>query len=104
MNGAGGLRRDVTRNSVGPGELAKEPLQTVPAALDRRVTLGIRSFEIGLRHESRAAMAWTDDVDHVEIVLLDQPVEVDIEKVQSRRRAPMSQQARLDVIEPERDF
>ena len=49
-------------------------------------------------------MARADDIDHVEVVLLDQPIEVHIEKVQSRRRAPMAEQPRLDVLELERGF
>ena len=104
MNRARSLGRDVTRNSVRPRELAKEPLQSVAAALDRRIVLGVRPFQIALRHDARPAMAGTDDVHHVEIVLLDQPVEMDIEKVQPRGRAPMPQQTRLDVFEPERGF
>ena len=104
VNRAGRFRRYVTGNSVRPGELAKEPMQSVAAALDRRIALGVRAFQIGLRHEARATMTGTDDVDHVQIVLFDQPVEVDIEKVQSRRRAPMPQQTRLDMFEPERRF
>ena len=56
-----------------------------------------------------ATMPWTavtgtDDVDHVEIVLFDQPVEVDIEKVQPRRGAPMSEQPGLDMLRSERGF
>ena len=79
-------------------------MQSVPAALDRRIALGIRPFEIGVRHHPRPAMARADDVHHVQVVLLDQPVEVDIEKIQARRRAPMAQQAGLDVFELERLF
>ena len=104
MNGAGRFRRNMTGNAVRPGELAKQPMQSVPAALNRRIVLGIRPFQIGLRHQARAAMAGTDDIDHVQIVFLDQPVEVDIEKVQSRCRAPMPQQTGLDVFELERGF
>ena len=98
VNRAGRFRRDMAGNAVGPGELAKQPLQSVPAALDRRIALGVGAFEIAVRHDARAAVAGTNDVDHVQIVLLDQPVEVDIEEVQSRRRAPMTEQAGLDVL------
>src|SRR6202158_3067363 len=45
MNGAGGFRRYVTGNPVRPGKLAKQPLQSVPAALDCRITLGVRALE-----------------------------------------------------------
>ena len=79
-------------------------MQSIPIALDRRIAFGVRAFEIGHRHDARATMTRTDDVHHVQIVLFDQPVEVDIEKVQSRRRAPMAKQTRLDMFEPERGF
>jgi len=83
MNGARSFRRYVAGNSVGPGELAKQPLQSIAAALDCRITLGVRSFEIAVRHDARSAMARTDHVDHVQIIVLDQPVEMDIEEIQS---------------------
>jgi hypothetical protein len=41
-------------------------------------------------------------VDHVEVALLDQPVQVNIDEVQPRRRPPMTEQARLDVLRPQR--
>ena len=47
------FRRDVAGNSVRPGELAKQPMQSVPVALDRRIALGVRAFEIGHRHHAR---------------------------------------------------
>ena len=93
MDRARRFRRDMAGNAVRPGELAEQPLQPVPAALDRRIALGIRPFQIGVRHHARPAVARTDDVDHVQIVFFDQPVEVDIEKVQSRRRSPMARAA-----------
>src|SRR6202043_3102132 len=91
MNGAGGLRRYVTGNSMRPGKLAKEPLQSVPAALYRRITLGVRAFEIAVGHDTRAAVARTNDVDHVQVIVLDQPVEVDIEEIQAGCGSPMTE-------------
>ena len=49
-------------------------------------------------------MAGTNDIDHVEIVVLDQPVEVHIQEVKSRRGSPMTEQARLDVLQRQRRF
>ena len=77
MNGARRFRRHMAGNSIRPGELPEQPMQSVPAALDRRIALGIGPFQIGVRHDARAAMAGTDDVDHVEIVVFDQPVEME---------------------------
>ena len=70
MDRAGRFRRDMTGNAVRPGELAKQPLQSVSAALDRRIALGVGPFEIAVRHQARTAMTGTDDVDHVQIVVL----------------------------------
>ena len=50
VNGAGSFRRYMTGNSVRPGELAKEPMQSVPAALNRRIALRVGPLQIGLRH------------------------------------------------------
>src|ERR1700730_11520629 len=100
VNRAWSFRRYVTRNSVRPGELAKQPLQSVPAALYRRIVLRVRPFQIGLRHQAWATVTGTNDVHHVQIVLFNQPVKMDVEKVQSRCRAPMSQQTGFDMFEP----
>jgi hypothetical protein len=43
-------------------------------------------------------MAGAGDVDHVQIVPLDQAIQVDINEVQTRRRSPMTQKARLNVL------
>ena len=37
------------------------------------------------------------DIDHVDVVDPDQPVEMDVQEVQTRRRAPVPEQSRLDV-------
>ena len=52
--------------------------------------------------QRRPAVPRADDVDHVQIVALDDPVEVDAEHVQARRRAPVAEQPRLDVLPLER--
>ena len=41
MDRAGCLRGYVAWNAVGPGKLSKQPLQAVPAALDRGIMLGV---------------------------------------------------------------
>jgi len=55
-----------------------------------------------VRDQRGAAVSGADDVDHVEVVALDDPVEVDAEHVQARRRAPVAEQPRLDVLPLER--
>ncbi len=47
-------------------------------------------------------MTGAGDVDHVKIVPLDYPVQVYVNKVEPRGGAPVSEQARLDMLELER--
>ena len=104
MDRARRFRRDMTGNAVRPGELPKQPLQSVSAALDIRIALGVGPFEIAMRHQPRTAMTGADDIDHVQIVFFDQPVQVHIDEVQPGRGAPMPEQTGLDVLERERGF
>src|SRR5665647_2095688 len=46
MDLPGSFRRDMTRDAVRPGELPKEPLQPVSAALDIRKALRVGPFKI----------------------------------------------------------
>ena len=57
-----------------------------------------------MRHEPGATMPWAYDIDHVQIVIFDQSIEMNIDKVQSRCRAPMPQQSRLYVLARQWDF
>jgi len=101
MNRSGGLGCHMTRNAIWPGKLPKQPMQSVSAALNRGIALGVRSFEVAVRNDARTAMAGTDDVDHVQIIVFDQPVEMDIEEIQSCCRPPMTKQTGLDMFELE---
>src|SRR5271154_3932706 len=98
------FRRDMTRNAVWPGELTKQPLQPVSAALDIRIALGVRPLQVAMRHQSRTAMTGADDINHVEIVFFDQPVQVNVNEIDPGGGAPMPEQAGLDVFERERGF
>ena len=92
------LRRDVARDAAGEGELGEEPLHPLLVLRDVRIDLAVGPLEIGVGDQPRAAVAGAGDVDHVEVELFDQPVEVDVDEVEAGRRAPMAEQARLDVL------
>ena len=102
VNRARRLRRHVAGNAVGPAELPEQPLDAVLVLADVGINLRIRSFEISVRHNPRAAVSRADDVDHVQPALADRAVPVHIEKIQARRRAPVAQQPRLHVVERQR--
>ncbi len=64
--------------------------------------LGVATLKPDVRDKRRSAVARAGHVDRVEVVLLDEPVQVDVNEVQPRRRAPMPEQARLDVLDLQR--
>ena len=66
------------------------------------VNLGIRSLKIGLGQDSRRAMAGPGDVNCIQVVLVDQPVEVNIRKGLAGVRAPVAQQSGLGVLQLQR--
>ena len=102
VDGAGRLRRDVARNAAGKRELGEEPLHALHVLRDARIDFAVGALEIGVGDQPRPAVAGAGDVDHVEIVLLDQPIEMRVDEVEARRRAPVPEQARLDVLLLER--
>src|SRR5262249_55628565 len=66
------------------------------------IDLAISSFEIRVGDETWPAVPGTSDVDHIQIVLLDKPVQMDVDKVQARRCSPVTEKPRLDVLFAER--
>src|SRR5277367_2489009 len=102
MDRAGSLRSDVAGYSVRPGKLAEETLDAVLALLDGWIDFGVGAFKIGICNNARTAMAGPDDVDHVDVVRVDDAIQVHINEVQTGRRSPVAEQARLDVIHRQR--
>ena len=98
VDGARGLRGDVARDAAGEGELAEQLADAVLVAGDARIDLAVGPLEVGVGDRRRTTVAGTDDVDRVQVPVPDDPVHVDIDEVQARRRAPVAQQSRLDVL------
>jgi len=67
-----------------------------------RIDLAVGPLEVGVRDQTRTAMPGAGDIDHVEVVLLDRPVQVNVDEVQAWRRSPVAEKPRLDVILCER--
>ena len=102
VNGAGRRRRDVARNAAGEGELLEEPFHPGFVLADVGIDLAVAALEIGVGDQRRAAMAGTGDVDHVEIMQSDRPVQMDVDEILPRRRSPVSDHQRLDMRQRER--
>ena len=104
MDAARRLGGDVAGDAAGEAELLEQLLHPLRILADVRVDLAVGAFEVGVGHQGRAAVSRADDVDHVQVVAFDDPVEVNVEHVQARRRAPVAEQPRLDVLALERLF
>ena len=69
---------------------------------DVGIDLAVAALEIGVGDQRRAPVAGTGDVDHVEIVQSDRPVQMDVDEILPRRRSPMPDHKRFDMREGER--
>src|ERR1035437_3422519 len=96
------FRRSVAGNPTRKRKLRKELLEAGLILADIGIDLAVGAFEVGIGNHRRAAVAWAGDVNHVEVVFLDDPVQVHVDEVLPRRRAPMSQQHALHIGERQR--
>ena len=99
VNRARRLGRVVARYAARERELPEQLAQPGLVHGHVGVALGVRAFEVGVRHAGGAAVSRAHDVDRVELTLLDDAVGVRVDEVEAGRRAPVAEQARLDVLE-----
>src|SRR6267378_4367888 len=78
-------------------ELGEQPFHALLVGRDVRINLAVGPFEIGVRDQPGPAMPGAGDVDHVEVVFLDQPVQVDVDEIQTWSRSPVAEQPWLNV-------
>src|SRR5208283_2144359 len=97
-----GLGCDVARNAAGKRELLEQALHARLVLRYLRVELAVAAFEIGVRDQRGSAVAWAADVDHVQLALLNDPIQVHVDKILSRCRTPMAEQPWLDLLWLER--
>ena len=102
VNGAGRRRGDMARNAARKGELFEEPFHPGFVLADVGIDLAVAALEIGVGDQRRAAVAGTGDVDHVEIMQSDRPVQMDVDEILPGRRSPMPDHKRLDMRQRER--
>src|ERR1700677_5322460 len=74
MDRAGRLPRHMARNSAGERELGEEPLHALHVLRNAWIDFAVCAFEIGVGDQPRSTMSGAGDVDHVQIVFLDQPI------------------------------
>ena len=96
------LGRDVAGDAARERELAEQLAHALLVAGDGRVDLAVGPLEVGVGDDAGPAVAGADDVDRVEVPAPDDAVHVRVDQVEARRRAPVAEQARLDVLGQER--
>ena len=102
VNGSGRRDAHVTRDATRRGELPKQPVESGEVASHFGIDLRVRPLEIHVGDDRRAAVSRTGEIDHVGVVLSNEPVQVDVDQIQARRGPPVAEQPRLDVVRPER--
>lgn len=102
MDGPGGLGRDMAGNTARKGELPKQPAQSVGVFLDAGVDLAVGAFEVGVGDQAWAAVPGAGDVDDLGVAGTDDPIQMGVDEVESRRGAPVSQEPGFDVLGAER--
>src|SRR6266478_9019972 len=96
------FRGNVTGNTAGKRKLFEEMLQAFFVLRDMRIDFAVSSFQIGVGDQAWPAVARTRDIDHVEVVFLDQAIQMDINEIQSGSCSPVPEQAGLDVLQLQR--
>ena len=94
--------RNMAGNPAGERELREQLLEPGFVLGDVRIDLAPGAFQVHVSHNRRAAMTGAGDVEHVQVVLFDRPVQMHIDEVLARRRAPVSHHQRLHVRQLQR--
>ena len=97
MDRAGGLRCHMAGNAAGEGETLEELLHPLLVSGDVGIDLGIAAVQPVLRHHGVAAVAGAGEIDHIQIVALDDPVQMGIDEVLAGAGPPVSHDGLLEV-------
>ena len=98
VDGARGLRGNVAGNAARERELLEQALHALGVLADVRVNLAVSALEVGVRHEEVAAVTRTGQQDHIQIILLDDAVQMNVNQVLTGHRAPVADDLLLDVL------
>ena len=97
VNRPGSRRSHMARNAAGKGELLEEFLEPRFVLGHVRVDLAPRSFEVHVAHDRRTTVAGAGHIEHIQIVFLDDPVQMHVDEILTRRRSPVADHQRLHV-------
>ena len=98
VDGARRFRCHVAGDAAGEGELLKQFLHAFCVPGDVRIHFRIGAVQPVLGHHGVAAVSGAGQVDHVQIVLFDDPVQMRIDEVLAGYCAPVADDLLLDLV------
>src|SRR5258708_4126888 len=99
MNRAGCFRSNMAWDTAGKRKLFEEPFHPFFVLRNVRIKLTVGSLQISIRNQPWSAMAWSGDVDHIQIKHLNETVEMYVDEVKPRSRAPVTKQSGFYMCE-----
>ncbi len=90
-------RCNMAGNPAGKRELLEQLFHSGFVLGDVRINLTPCAFEVDVAHQRRAAVPGTGDVEHIQVILLDDPVQVHVDEVLTRHCTPVPDHQRLYV-------
>ena len=97
-----GVSGAVARDAAGKGKLPKQRLQPRLVLADFGIDFRIGAFQISIGHHARPAVAGAADIEDIGVARLDDAVEMGIDEIETRRRAPVPEKARLHMLRLQR--
>ena len=95
-------RRDVAGDPAGKRELGEQPLQPGLVLAHVGIDLAVGALQVSIGDQCRTTVTGTGDVEHVEVALLDHPVQMHVDEVLARGRAPVPHHQGLHVRQLQR--
>src|SRR5665648_499971 len=89
--------RNMAGNSTWKRELREQFFHSLFVLAYIWINLTVAAFKISIAHQRRATVTWTGDIEHVKIMLLDDTVQVHIDKILTRCCTPVSYHHRLHM-------
>ena len=74
---------NVRGDAAGEAELLEQLSHPLGILADIRVDLAVSSFQVSMGNQGRTAVTRTDDVNHAQVIALDDPIQVHVEHVQA---------------------
>src|SRR5215469_7059060 len=102
MNRAWSFRSAVTADTARKRELLEEGMHALLVFALVGVNLGVRAFQIYRGENARSSMTGSCKKDHIQVVLFDEAIEMNVDERQTRTRSPVAKKTVLDVLRLQR--